>query len=134
MTIPRCFSALLGVLVVLAGGCGVAHPGLDAVARDHAARLEQLRTGMTEREVHERMGRGPLTYQVHPLDSDTLERPLRTERYGTDAEDTFTVLWYHADTGYVTPQATTPVILKNGRVVGRGQATLDRYRGRFPDE
>ncbi len=124
--------SLAGVLVVLVAGCGFPQPDLDRVARETRSRLERINVGMTEREVHDLMGRGSVTYRVHPLDSDTVSRPLRVERHEGDG-DTGVVLWYHARPGYVTPEATVPVILINGRVLGRGDTVLEEYRERFGD-
>lgn len=124
--------SLAGMLVVLGTGCGLPHPTLDRVARQTRSRLERVKAGMTEREVHDVMGRGPVTYRVHPLDSNTVSRPLHVERREGDG-DTGVVLWYHARPGYVTPEATVPVILVNGRVLGRGDTALEAYRARFSD-
>jgi len=118
----------LVLLAVLLTGCAVAYPTLDEIAREQKTRMKHLRVGMTRQDVHDRMGRGRLSYRVHLLDSETIRRPLNTERRRDDDGNRYTIYWYHARPGYLTPEPSTPILLKNGTVEAWGDTALRRYR------
>jgi hypothetical protein len=104
-------------------------PYKELLARNQAA-ISRLAVGMTKDEVMATMG----AYSAATKDGMVLN-PIRTESFSIGA-DVFEKMFYvtsaHRPFEPVKDSQTTPVVLKNGKVIGWGRDAVDSIRNK-PD-
>lgn len=145
------------ILVVLVAGC-TAMP-VENIRETNASNIRKLEPGMSRQQVADIMGTGTsqaregiyLEQRLMGYVDLTVSNPYRIETMAVGG-DSFEVLYYYAktggmrmgywdtqfDEGTVPDRFLTPVVLKNGKLVGLGAEVLVRQglieAPRFPDQ
>lgn len=112
------------LLLCFASGCGlarrVAGGNPDQIAERNRKRLSELKIGMAREEVLEVFGKDPPMAMVNS--------PYREESVGTDGGE-LRVMYFYTDSrpgSGVTDDELTPVVLRDGVVVGWGRRFFEQ--------
>jgi hypothetical protein len=119
--------AVLAILVPTVAGCADTYTRkYRAAVSANRQRVETIEPGMTRQDVESLMGRGPVVVYK----KIELRNPWRTDAYRKDGHS-YDVLYYvtsgqtwtktHSD-----EQIMTPVVLRDGKVLGLGWELVDR--------
>ncbi len=113
---------LIAVVSITVAGCMAYFDPWEVRVMNRES-LAQLAPGMSKEEALEVMG----TETMEGDDGD-INNPFRTELFQDDENTTVEVLYYYTDKKNndkaITDDELTPVVLKNGRVVGWGWISL----------
>lgn len=121
--LPRCAWALwcAGAFLVSLPACGALESfglvGPDVAAARNRANLGKLRIGMPWDHASEIMGTTELL--------DEIDTPYLVEQFATEA-GAWTVVRYVTTWSYRHAFATTPVVVKDGKVAGIGEIAVRR--------
>ena len=112
-------SVFLFIFILILNSCA-SYMELSGKNRE---KLSNLQLGMSKTEVISTMGNKP--FSIPGGDPDIIQNPYRTEMR-QDGNDTFEVIYYYSDIksrdGAITDDELTPIILKNGKVIGWGHS------------
>jgi hypothetical protein len=107
--------------------CASADGLLDKARTANRSNLIQLQLGMDRETVLRTMGTKSVVVKDGTEFVGTINNPYRTEMYQVDA-DTFEVIFYYTDLkgrdGAITDDELTPLLLKNGVLIGWGWSHL----------
>ena len=101
---------------------GCTHQGMSALIHSNQLNLQKLKIGMTKAEAVETMGT-----QSAETTRGVYANPVRTETFTDKAGMPIEVLHYiaHVSRGY---RETTPLVFKNGTLIGWGPEALRQAR------